>query len=77
MEEHVTPDSYEPVEVDENTLLYMRYEEVFIVDLSHVCPTYPKKFYKNMLPDAAIVLQERWFFLQVSFTQSYSITGLI
>lgn len=32
----------------------MRFEEVFIVDMSHFCPNYPKRYFKNLVPDVAI-----------------------
>lgn len=50
----MSPDSYKPVEVDENVLKSMRFEEVFIVDMSHFCPNYPKRYFKNLVPDVAI-----------------------
>ena len=38
LETQVSPDQYRPVEVDERILKSMRYEEVFIVDYSQLCP---------------------------------------
>lgn len=73
LETQVSAETYKPVEVDETTLKYMRYEEVFIVDYSKFCPKFPKKFYKNMVPDVAITLCERCckFFLQDEYEFSY------
>jgi hypothetical protein len=54
LETQVNPDQYRPVEVDERILKSMRFEEIFIVDYSQLCPQWPRKFYKNMVPDVAI-----------------------
>lgn len=54
LESQVNPDQYKPVEVDERILKSMRFEEIFIVDYSQLCPQWPKKYYKNMVPDVAI-----------------------
>jgi len=45
---------YQPIEIDENILSNMRFEEVFIQDYSHLNPKYPKRFFKNLVPDVAI-----------------------
>ena len=39
---------WKPVEVDERVMQHIRFEEVFIVDYSKLCPSLPKRFYKNM-----------------------------
>lgn len=59
LETQVSPDTYKPVEVDERILKSLRYEEVFIVDYSQFCPSFPVKLYKNMVPDVAITLCDR------------------
>lgn len=73
LETQVADDSYKPVEVDEQILTSMRYEDVFIVDYSHLCPKMPKKFYKSMVPDIAITLCPNCcqFFLQDEFEFAY------
>jgi hypothetical protein len=38
LETQVNPDQYRPVEVDERILKSLRFEEVFIVDYSALCP---------------------------------------
>lgn len=58
LETQVHPDSNKPVEVDETVLQHMRYEEVFIVDYSKLCPSMPHRFYKNMVPDVPITMCE-------------------
>jgi len=54
LETQVTADSYKPVEVNEEILKSLRFSEVFIVDLRHICPTYPLRFFRNVIPDVAI-----------------------
>lgn len=58
LETQVSAENYKPVEVDERILKMLRFEEVFIVDYSQYSPTFPKKYYKNMVPDVAITLCE-------------------
>lgn len=38
LETQVNPEASKPVEVDERVLQHLRYEEVFIVDYSKLCP---------------------------------------
>ena len=54
MDSQTTPENYKAVVVNENVLKHMRFEEVFIVDNSHFSTSYPKRYYKNMVPDVAI-----------------------
>lgn len=54
LETQVTADSYRPVEVDERILKSLRFSEVFIVDLTHVCPNFPKRYFRNVIPDVSI-----------------------
>lgn len=49
-----TPDQYRPVPVNDNILRYMRFEEVLIVDMTHLNASFPKRYFKNMVPDVAI-----------------------
>ena len=39
---------------------------MFVVDLSHLCPSYPRRYYKNMQTDIAVTMCERCcqFFMQ-------------
>ena len=59
LETQVQADTTKPVEVDERVMQNMRYEEVFIVDYSKLCPNKPRKFYKNMVPDVSITMCEQ------------------
>ena len=54
MDSQVTPENYKPVVVNENVMRHMRFEEVFVVDMAHFSPNYPKRYFKNMVPDVAI-----------------------
>jgi intraflagellar transport protein 122 len=56
LETQVTADEYRPIEVDEQILKSLRYSEVFIVDLRHVCPSYPLRYFRNVIPDVSIGL---------------------
>jgi len=56
LETQMAEDSYKPVEVDEQILTAMRYEDVFIVDYSHMCPKMSKRYFKSMVPDVAITM---------------------
>jgi len=38
LETQVNPDMTKPVEVDERVMMNMRYEEIYIVDYSKLCP---------------------------------------
>ena len=69
LETQVTADSYRPVEVGEDILKSLRFSEVFIVDLTHVCKTYPLRYFRNVIPDVAIGVCEHSgkFYLQDEF----------
>jgi intraflagellar transport protein 122 len=73
LEAQVGPDSNKAVEVDEQVLMHMRYEEVFIVDYSKLCPSRPRRFFKNMVPDVPITMCEHCckFFLQDEYEFAY------
>jgi intraflagellar transport protein 122 len=77
LETQLSPEGYRPVEVNERILQNMRFEEVFIVDYSKLCPNAPKKYYKNMVPDVAITLCENCnkFFLQDEYEFFYMEKG--
>lgn len=69
LETQVTADSYRPIEVGEDILKSLRFSEVFIVDLSHVCPSYPRRYFRNVIPDVSIGVSEHSgkFYLQDEF----------
>lgn len=69
LETQVTADSYRPIEVDEAILKSLRSSEVFLVDLTHVCPTYPVRYFRNVIPDVSIGVCENSgkFYLQDEF----------
>lgn len=50
-----TPEQYRPVVVDEHILKSMRFEEVYVLDLSHFSKAMPKRYFKNMSPEIAIM----------------------
>lgn len=52
--DHMTQSKYQPLEIDESILSNMRYEEIYIQDYSHLNPKYPKRYFKNLVPDVAI-----------------------
>jgi len=56
LETQITADSYRPIEVDEQILKSLRYSEIFVVDLTHVCPNYPIRYFRNVIPDVSIGL---------------------
>ena len=66
LETQVTADSYRPVEVGEDILKSLRFSEVFIVDLTHICKSYPFRYFRNVIPDVAIGVCENSgkFYLQ-------------
>mmetsp|Transcript_42469 Transcript_42469/g.56026 ORF Transcript_42469/g.56026 Transcript_42469/m.56026 type:complete len:85 (+) Transcript_42469:3463-3717(+) len=55
----------------------MRFEEVFIQDMSHFNSTMPKRYFKNMVPDVAINMCENCcrFFIQDEYEFSYMELG--
>mmetsp|Transcript_14244 Transcript_14244/g.14232 ORF Transcript_14244/g.14232 Transcript_14244/m.14232 type:complete len:272 (-) Transcript_14244:25-840(-) len=66
LETQVTADSYRPVEVNEEILRSLRFSEVFMVDLRHICKSYPVRFFRNVIPEISIGLCENSgkFYLQ-------------
>jgi hypothetical protein len=44
LETQVSSDQYKPVELDYRILKNMRFEKVFIVDYSQLCPQLPRKY---------------------------------
>jgi len=61
------------VPVNEHIMKHMRFEEVLIVDMTHLSPSYPKRFFKNMVPDVAIFKCEHCnkFFLLDEYEFAY------
>jgi len=50
----VPGEPYRPVSIDRETLLDLRYEEVFIVDFRKYSPMLPVRFFRSMIPEVAI-----------------------
>lgn len=55
IETQVSADSYRPIVVDRAILWSLRQEEIFIVDYSSHCRGFPRKYFKNMIPEVSIV----------------------
>ena len=55
----------------------MRFEEVYVVDMSHFSPAVPKRYYKNMSPEIAINKCENCnkFFIQDEYEFAYMELG--
>lgn len=72
-----TPEQYRPVVVDEHILKSMRYEEVYVLDLSHFSKAIPKRYFKNMSPEIAIMKCENCckFFIQDEYEFAYMESG--
>jgi len=68
-----TSKDYKPIEVDEFMLRSMRFEEVYIVDYSHFNTNLPKRYFKNIVPDVAIMCCENCghFFIQDEYEFAY------
>ena len=56
VELQVGQEEYQPVVLDEICLGAIPPEEVFIFDMSSVCPSLPKKFYRLMMPELDVVM---------------------
>jgi intraflagellar transport protein 122 len=69
----MTGEEYRPVAIDEQTLISLKLEDVYILDLTKYCPTLPRKYYKNMIPDVEIIGCEKCghFFLGDQYEFSY------
>ena len=76
-EQGENPENYKPVRVDENVMRSMRWEEVFIQDMSHFSKNMPKRYFKNMVPDVAIHMCENCgrFFIQDEYEFAYMENG--
>lgn len=59
--------------MDEETLINMRFEEVYVMDYSHLNPKMPKRYFKNLVPDFAIQMCENCckFFVQDEYEFKY------
>ena len=75
--DHQTSKEYRPIEVDEYMLKSLRFEEVYIQDYSHFNPNYPKRYFKNIVPDVAINMCENCckFFAQDEYEFAYMEMG--
>jgi intraflagellar transport protein 122 len=73
IEGQLNPENPQPVKVDEKLLIQMRYEEVFIIDYTKLCPAMPRRFFKNMVSDIQVTVCENCckFFLQDDYEFSY------
>jgi intraflagellar transport protein 122 len=76
-EHQVNPDNYRPLVVDAHILKSLRFEEVFVVDLTHLSKAMTKRYYKNMSPEIAIKLSEPCgkFFIQDEYEFAYMEQG--
>ena len=63
--------------VDEHILKSMRFEEVYVLDLSHFCKSIPKRYFKNMSPEIAIFNCDNCckFFIQDEYEFAYMELG--
>lgn len=48
-------ENYRPVELDEKVLQSIKLEEVFVEDLTKYCRKFPRRYYKNMVPDIPLI----------------------
>jgi intraflagellar transport protein 122 len=73
LETQVNPDNTKPVEVDERVLMSIKYNDVFVVDLTKFCANLPRRYYKNMVPDVSIKMCDNCckFFLQDEYEFAY------
>mgnify|MGYP000585963297 FL=1 len=69
----MTQEEYHPVVLDEATLGAIPPQEVFILDLTKHCPSYPKRYFRLMIPDVDIAMCENCghFFLQDEYDFAY------
>ena len=76
-EHQAAPENYQPVNVNEEVMRSMRFEEVFIQDMSHFSSNAPKRYFKNMVPDVAITMCENCcrFFIQDEYEFAYMECG--
>lgn len=72
-EMQMTQEDYHPVVLDEETLASLSPEEVYSVDLTKECPTYPRKYYKLVIPEIAVTccLGCHQFYLRDDFELAY------
>ena len=77
MDSQTSPENYKAVVVNENVLKHMCFEEVFIQDNTKYCSSYPKRYFKNMVPDVAICKCESCnkFFIQDEYEFAYMEQG--
>lgn len=75
--EHTSPENYQPVKVSQDVMQGIRFEEVFVQDMSHFNANIPKRYYKNMVPDVAINMCDNCcrFFIQDEYEFAYMECG--
>merc|ERR1719311_521151 len=47
---------YQPVQIDADTLLDLKAEEVYVVDFRKYSPLLPVRFFRSMIPEVAIAV---------------------
>ena len=57
--ELVGPENYKAVDVNDKILQSMKLEEVFVEDLTEYSKKFPRKYYKNMVPDIPLIECEK------------------
>jgi intraflagellar transport protein 122 len=72
-EMQMTQEEYHPVVLDEETLVSLSAEEVYTVDLTKDCPTFPRKYYKLMIPEIAVTccINCHQFYMREEFELAY------
>mmetsp|Transcript_6897 Transcript_6897/g.6758 ORF Transcript_6897/g.6758 Transcript_6897/m.6758 type:complete len:513 (+) Transcript_6897:423-1961(+) len=72
-EVQMAQDEYHPVVVDEYTLASIPAQDIFILDLTKINSTLPKRYFKLMIPDIEIVLCPNCghFFLQDEYDLAF------
>jgi len=76
LETQISPELYKPIVADRAVLRSLKKEEVFVVDYTHIHPKFPKKYFKNMVPDVAIHLDNKSgkFFLEDEYLHSNAVS---
>jgi len=52
-------ENYKPVECETKLLESMKFEEVFVEDLTSYCPGYQRHYFKNMVPEIPLTKCEK------------------
>lgn len=48
-------ENYSPVVLDEKILQSLKLEDVFVEDLTKYCRKFPRRYYKNVVPDIPLI----------------------